>query len=437
MNRRGRLTMAALAVLLVGGLATWAGCTRDGGPLDPAAAINPGAESDPLASGPTPALEAKALSIVRNVGQMPPAGLVTVDGLTFWPYTGVSFSGDPDNPVKLLLRGKADPLRVRAALLALDGNRTAFGMPDVWPFNATWTDAIGGTVEVTYADGPVGWSGSVVQLMLGDYNPMRFHLRLFDTGVSDGAGGVWTIGQVEFEVMIPGTADHQILSWELARQLVVADLARSGLLGAAPATTGVISAAPSFRTIPAVIYNGLPPELIAMIGGPQPPVAADVPIPSDGEATILALAGEAPLVPGAWSRTVNLEYNQVVPKPFCSSGPYDYILITGPITFTLTASLDAGGAYRCSNDYVGQLTAQPLDVTVSPPAPSGTPYTARVTGNGIGRIDAGGASVWAIDKRLAHSDGGAELLYQWLNLPPQGIKQFTSLTRCVDGDAGQ
>jgi hypothetical protein len=426
-----RFSTAALALLVAGGLAMWTGCSRDGGVLGPAI---PGSDdgSELSASGPSPALEAKATSIVHNDGRLPATGLVTVGNLTFWPYTGTSFSGDRDNPVDLLFRGKADPLRIRAALLGLDGNRTAYGLPDAWPFNATWTDAIGGTVECGYSDGPVGWTGSVVQLMLGDYDPLRFHLRLYDTGVGDGAGGTWTVGTVEFEIKIPGTADHQVLSWEVAEQLVTVDMMRSGLLGGdAPVMpSGPINDSP-WRTIPAVIYNGLPPELVAVIQGPATPVSDDVPIGNDGRATVFTLTGQAPLVPGTWTHMVSLEYDQVVPKPFCSSGPYDYILITGPITFTMTATLDARGGYRVSNDYVGELVATPLDVTQRPPAPAGTPYTARVSGKGIGRIDAAGASVWAIDKKLSHSDGGAEMLFQWLNLTPQGEKQFTSLTQCL------
>jgi len=64
---------------------------------------------------------------------VPPAGLVTVpfggDELTWWPYTVMDFSGDPVDPGNLIFAGQADPLRIRAALLALNGDRTAFGFP--------------------------------------------------------------------------------------------------------------------------------------------------------------------------------------------------------------------------------------------------------------------------------------------------------------------
>ncbi len=431
-----RIATAALAVLLLASLAVWVGCSRDGSPLEPAATDGEEVTTGVLGSGPTPELEARALSVIRNDGSVPPAGLVTVGNLTFWPYTGSSFSGDPVDPVNLLLRGRADPVRIRAALLALDGDRTACGLPDAWPFNATWADCIGGSVQTGYAQGPHGWVGSVVQLMLGDYDPLRFHLRLFRTGVPDGTGGEWTLGAAHFEVRIPGTADHQVLGWEAAQQIVVADLMRSGLLDAANPVlpTGPINAAPSYRAIPAVIYNGLPPELIAMIGGPPPPVAADVPLASDGEGTILDLAGEAPLVPGTWTRTVDLEYGQVVPKPFCSTGPWDYLQVTGPITFNLTVTLNGRGEYSCRSDYDGRLVATPVDVTSGQPVPVGAPYAARVTGNSAGSHRRNWAQVCATDRKLTKPGEGPELIYEWLWVPDRGAKKYSALTRCLDDD---
>ena len=98
---------------------------------------------------------------------------------------------------------------------------------------------------------------------------MRVHLRLFRTEPPVWNGGGWTIGAAHFEIRIPGIADHQVLSWELAQQVVMVDFLRSGLLdpGLPMIPTGPINDAPSFRTIPAMIYNLLPPELIAPSAG--------------------------------------------------------------------------------------------------------------------------------------------------------------------------
>src|SRR5262245_60839580 len=117
-------------------------------------------------------------------GALPPAGLVDVslgeERLTIWPYTGTSFDGTPSDPVNLVFAGEADPIQIRAALLALDGNRP--GLPPVYPFDAVWSDAVG-DAQTTYA-GDEGWVGSVIQLQLGNYGPVRFHLRLFRSGTA-------------------------------------------------------------------------------------------------------------------------------------------------------------------------------------------------------------------------------------------------------------
>jgi hypothetical protein len=140
-----------------------------------------------------------------------PSELVTVTfagaEVTFWPYVGARLDGEASDPVSLVFYGKAHPVQIRAALLALDGDRSDYGIPNVYPFNATWHDAMG-DLQGAYVDGP-GWSGSVVQLQCGDYDPLRFHLRLWQTGVPGLDGAAWTLGTAHFDLMIPGTADHQ------------------------------------------------------------------------------------------------------------------------------------------------------------------------------------------------------------------------------------
>ncbi|HEY0305508.1 MAG TPA: hypothetical protein VGC44_11050, partial [Longimicrobiales bacterium] len=99
--------------------------------------------------------------------------------LTFWPYTSAAIGGAESDPINVVFANR-DARAIRAALMFLDGNRTAFGMPNVAPFNCTWKDAVGGA-QVSYAEGE-GWTGSAVQLECGEYAPMRFHIRLFPAG---------------------------------------------------------------------------------------------------------------------------------------------------------------------------------------------------------------------------------------------------------------
>jgi len=368
----------------------------------------------------------------------PPAGLATValgaDALTLWPYTGSSFDGTPVDPVNVIFAGHADPLQIRAALLALDGDRTALGIPPVPPFDARWSDVLGGGVQTAYSDGPLGWSGSVVQLTLGDFGPLRVHLRLFRTGVPCGDSGTWTVGGAHFELQIPGTADHQVLSWDVARQIVVADLMRTGLLdGSVPVVpTGAITATPSFRTIPAIIYNGLPDAVIALIDGPPKPVATDVPITNNGSAMILNVATAAPVERGHWSRSTTVLYDQVVPKPFCSTGPGDYLWVNGPVDFVTDVDVNARGHYTVHSSYVGHLQAVPVDVSSGVPVPIGESRTVRVDGRQEGLLTDSTGRIASRDRRMVHSGDGPELWTSRLVIPESGQPTYRATEHCLD-----
>ena len=224
----------------------------------------------------TPAPAAPAMMSAR----VPPADLTTIaaggGSLSLWPYTGADFSATAQDPINLVFTGRADPRAVRSALFALSGDRSAAGLPNAAPFNCTWSDAIGDLQTAWNAAS--GWVGSAVQLACGSFGPIRVHVRLFQAGAA-------TVGNAHFEVLIPGTTDHQVLSWELAEQLVTIDRAGCGLLAAAPVSSGVINGAPEFRQIPAQIYNLLPADLRAVIGGPSGSVSGPVGIASNGTAT--------------------------------------------------------------------------------------------------------------------------------------------------------
>lgn len=367
-------------------------------------------------------------------GSQPPSGLVpiTVDGRTLnaWPYTGESFGGVPSDPINLVFVGKADPVAIRAALLALDGDRSAFGFPPMAPFNARWKDADGGVQTSYTSEG--GWSGSVVQLALGDYGPIRTHLRLFRTGTRFGDDGVWTLGGAHFEALIPGTTEHQVLSWELAQQIVTVDLIRSGLLVATgPGMTGPINQAPSFREIPDFVYNQLPPELTQLIQGPAQPVSGAVPLASDGQATVLHLVSPAAVAAGSTTEAFTLQFGQVIPKPLCSDGPLDWVYVTGPVDFQKTVTVDAEGRYQYTSRVSGRLTVTPVDITTQPPTPSGTPFEANVSESQEGSLTPGTASVSSRSRRLAPQEGGTEILMADLRVQSPGSDQYRLNSQCL------
>jgi hypothetical protein len=331
------------------------------------------------------------------------------------------------DPGNLIFVGPADPLRIRAALLALDGNRTGFGFPDVYPFNATWSDAHG-DVQVTYA-GANGWTGSAVQLQLGSYDPIRWHLRLFQTGDAFGSG-VWTVGAAHFELMIPGTADHQVLSWEVAEEMMVVDMLRSGLLDPTVplVETELINAAPSFREIPAVIYNALPIELKVYIRGPLEPVTDPVPIETNGKARIFNVAVAQPILAGTTTQDFVLTYEQIVPKPICNPGGSEWVLVTGPVTFHKTVEVTPSGHFVFDGFYQGELMITPWDMGTMQPA--GDPYPADVAGQQNGQIHPNRTWVKTHDERLAHQIEGTEMLMTWLTATNPGQKSYRIKSHC-------
>ncbi len=375
----------------------------------------------------------------RNI-TIPPGGLTTVSlgaqNLTLWPYTGSNFDGTPVDPINLIFAGEVDPRQIRAALMALDGDRSAFGIPPVPPFDAKWDDIVGGGVQTAYTEGPLEWAGSVVQLALGDFGPIRIHLRLFRTDQSYNGTGSWTLGAAHFELQIPGTAEHQVLSWELAEQIVVADLMRTGLLDPTVPMlpTGAISETPSYRTIPAIIYNGLPDELIDLIGGPPKPVTADVPIPNDGSAMMLNVVGSTPVVPGSWHRTVAVTFDQLVPKPFCSEGPGDFLWVSGPIDLVTDVVINAQGHYTYRSSYVGHLEATPMDISSGIPVPTGEPRKVRVGGRQEGFLSGGGGRIAARDRQMLRSGEGREMWTSRLVVTERGRKTYSARESCLDSD---
>lgn len=293
-----------------------------------------------------------------------PSPLVTVplpsQSLTIWPFTGFGF-GEAADPVNLMWIGTADPRALRAALLLLDGDRTAFGFPGVFPFNCTWHDDPEVQTEVAYAASS-GWVGSPIMLECGNYNEARFHLRFFNVG-----GGA-TIGGAPFEVYITGTLDHQTVSWDLARDLVTADFVRSGLLDPSLPLFRTDPITPSpFGEIPAVIYNAIPTALRGAIGGPLGDVTAPVPIANDGRATVLNLTAADSGQPLVAHRRFVESFDQVIPQPFCGPGADAFLFVQGPVTLDQQVVFTPSGNYLSHFHAVGHLDVTPVDPSSGQP----------------------------------------------------------------------
>ena len=423
-----------MPVLILTGMLFLFGCSEQT-PVDPALTGTGGAsDGDPFILA-----EKSGVDIEFQDGSITPSELVTVDcfgrPLTLWPFTGAKLDGVPMDPVNLIFTGNADPVQIRAALLALDGDRSILGLPDAYPFNQVWKDAMGGGVQSTYAD-EGRWVGSVIQLTLGDYQPVRFHLRLFRTAARMDDGSPITIGAAHFEVLIPGTTDHQVLSWNAAKEMVVGDMMRTGLLDPAEhlMPSGPITPAPTFRYIIPAVYNGLPDYLRDDLfpDGPVPPVDDPVGIPNDGQAMIVHLAGPATVTSGEFHDMTTVEFGQYVPRPYCSSGPYDYLWIEGAVDFHNSSMVDEFGQFSYQGGYAGVLTAVPVDISTGQPI--GPPFTADVTGNQEGFMNFINAQVKAYDQKLTHEADGPQMDFIRLHVGENGTDMYRAFNKCLDGE---
>ncbi len=355
-----------------------------------------------------------------------PTPLASLDGYSFYAYTSDNYYAVPKDPVNLIFTGNTDPRALRAALLALDGDRS--GLSDIDPllepleaFTCEWRDALGRDEQVAF--GGDGWTASVVQLACGDYGPVRVHLRLFP------AGG-YTVANAHFEVMIPNTADHQVLSWELAENLVLADFLRTGM--AAPVgQAAAINDAPTFRSVPAVIFNELPAELQVIVAGAAGDISEPaVGIPTDGNATIIGLFGSPTLVPGTDVQQITLPYDIVAPKPICNSDGTKFIHIGGAVDMWQADILTADGQYSREFRASGQLQVTPIDPATG--QPSGPTQTATISQLHLAKFWPGMANVTSrftqILVPVASDEGGRASVY--LEFGPNGKTKFAASERC-------
>ena len=288
----------------------------------------------------------------------PPPRPITIDvgggqQLELWPYTANDFSGTPSDPVNLVFPG-ADPRELRQALMALEGSRAPFtGLPFA---GCRWRDAMG-EEQASWAE-TEGWTGSAVQLVcvnsptapLGD--PFRVHLRFFRQGTL-------TVGATHLDFLIPGTAQHETLSWDFPRNFVAFDMARTGLLTAPPKSVALIAPG-HFGSLLRPVYDGLVAGgaggLLALFGLVAPP-SGDVPIPTDGTGTILAPRIAFEPEEARIHDVLHVDYNVTTVKPFCATGsPTDIVHLTGPVDLAITTRTDPSGFYSRVYRVVGFLT---------------------------------------------------------------------------------
>jgi hypothetical protein len=360
-------------------------------------------------AAPTAVLEPGSAAASR-AGASAPAELATVTfadlQLELWPFTGNDFRGTRESasdPINLIFVGESDPRNIREALMSLDGNRTAFGFPPVFPFNCIWSDAMGAN-QTAYADHH-GWSGSAIQLECGEYDGLRFHIRLFRTGDV-------TLANAHFETVIPGTTNHEVLSWQLAEQFVTVDMVRSGLLHPTLplGESGAIHPVGWFRTINPLIYHHpalqpLHPLLEAVIDE----VSGEIGIRTDGTATILNVARAAERRPGRFTDEQEISFGQIIPKPFCNAG-HEFVLVVGPVRLRQQVVVTPSGKYSNEFHADGELSVTPVN-----------PFTREAIGP-TARARVGNLYKGQVTDHVHSASGSARQMLMREGMPNQHLK---------------
>ena len=378
-------------------------------------------------SGPTDvvsAIEYSTSAAVTSSTILNQTDLVIVDldgsSLEFWPYTGRTPTlGDAADPINLVLRGGVDPRILRARSMFLDGDRSGFGMPDVFPFNCTWSDAIGGT-QSTFATS-FGWSGSAVQLQCGTYDPARLHLRFFPFGD-------WTVANSHFDLLIPGTTDHEVVSWELAEQIAWVDFLR---LGGAPGLSDVINESPTYRQILAPVFRGLPAPLKGLLLATNS-ITEDGKLINNGVAQTITLAN-VPLAKGGADiarQEITIDFDQVIPRPFCTGDGEDFLKVTGPVILDQRVVYIPNGNFTSHYHAKGHLDVVQIDPSTG--EPTSEPYRALVNQRGRSVLTDEVSMVNDIQLQMEIRTGGRERgqLMLKMSIGPRGAARVSGSASC-------
>lgn len=353
-----------------------------------------------------------AASDLRFANGLDELKTVTYDGasLTLWPFTGRAPSLlAPADPMNLLFIGDNDPRAIRAALLFAAGSRPGL------PFDCTWSDAIG-DVQTAFTESG-GWTANAIQLQCGDYGPLRFHLRLWDVGD-------WSLGGAHLEVLIPGTTEHEILNWELPELLVANDLGAVGVLQNL-AVSGPIFPSP-YRALRRAVYDGLPvplQQLIAGWPGIVPPVG-DVPLLTDERATILDLAGTVAADQGVARQRLNIQFDQVIPTPFCDS---TLVQVKGPVRLDQTVVFTKSGNFVSHFHALGHFDVAPIDPQTGA---LGEPFRALVNQHAKGVITDAITLVTSFQIFAELPKPGREQLMVNLRVGPHGALAYDFAAIC-------
>jgi len=107
-------------------------------------------------------------------------------------------------------------------------------------------------------------------------------------------------------------------------------------------------------------------------------------------------------------------YSIVVPKPFCATGPFDFVQLAGPLDFTLSVHTNPSGRYDRTYAFGGTLRVTPM----RPVLPPTSPPTFVPTGSPVDAVILQAQRGTLADQRDQTTEIAEQLL---LSDPPQSL----------------
>jgi hypothetical protein len=125
--------------------------------------------------------------------------------------------------------------------------------------------------------------------------------------------------------------------------------------------------------MPYYVHNALPLGLRALLELPlqdtDPAVSATVPIPSNGEATVLEVRPSFVPLQSDTRTEIVVDFNQGIPKPFCNDGT-QFLWVRGPVHFAVRVQLNPSGRYLRTVIISGLLSVTPISPSGQPTGPT-------------------------------------------------------------------
>lgn len=91
------------------------------------------------------------------------------------------------------------------------------------------------------------------------------------------------------------------------------------------------------------------------------------------------LAARTAEIPGELTQSFSIEYDQVIPRPFCAASPAELVRVRGPVTLRKSVGLAGSGELTSEFHADGRLEITPIDPSTG--QPSGATYDAEVQEN--------------------------------------------------------